>query len=278
MAKEVCKTMAVIGAKLRGAFNISSRLPEAASPLLPTAGGNGGAQLQQQQQWRQPSSVSDRASVAAATAAAVRHLAEACAPGRGGDGVNGGGGGDGDVGRREFPGLSLTASVLLAEKSERRGVSARGAAALVGACTALHVHLLDWLALVAAWEGGDERGSAFPEAAAAAATVERRRERAAGASEGIGDFLVGFSRRTLLDLLFMFEKTRPVIPTARTSGVDRQEAEEEAFSKEPLAELLCAVMDALDGTGVGKSTCLFPYPPSSVVHSGRCGDCCSLSV
>eukprot|EP00903_Cladosiphon_okamuranus_P013658 g12719.t1 len=248
VAKECCKTMAVIGAKLRGAFDLSSRSPENPSPVPPIASG-GGAQLQPQsqpQQWQQTSpgrrDASGGVPVAAATAAAVRRLAEACGPGRGGDGHDGDGHGCG----REFPGLSLTAAALLAEKSERRGVSTRGTAALVGACTALHVHLLEWLTLVALEEGGDGHDSALPGAAAAVAEAGRR-ERVARPSEGIRDFLVGFARCVLLDLLFLFEKRRPA-PGARRRGVSRREGEEEALSKDPSAELLSAVMDTLDGT------------------------------
>lgn len=258
LATECCRTMAVVGAKLRRVFGLSSRSPKAAPSPSPPPTAGGGAQLQQQR--RQTSSLSGSVPVAAATvaatAAAVRRLAEACAPGRGG----GGGGSDSDVGGREFPGLSLTASMLLAERTERRGGSARGSAALVGACTALHVHVLEWLALVAV-EGGDARDSTLPAGTAAAAAAEGRRQRAAGASEGMSDFLVGFARRTLLDILFLFEKRRPA-PGARRRGASRQEQEEEAFSKDPSAELLCAVMDTLDGTGVGKTLVSPPQPPS----------------
>lgn len=266
-------TMAVIGAKLRGAFTLPPRSPEAVPSPPPSAGGGADAHLQQQQQqpqqWRQTSSPSGSVHVAPSTAAAVRRLAEACAPGRGG-------GGDDDVGRREFPGLSLTAAVLLAEKSERRGRSARGATALVGACTALHIHLLEWLAVVAV-DDGDGLDPALPAGAAAAVEGSRKRA-AAGASSGTDGFLLGFARRTLLDLLFLFEKRRPAPGGARMgrrAGATRDEAEEEALSKDPSAELLCAVMDTLDGTGVGKTVSPPPHP-LSCEHERACGICYSV--
>ncbi|CAM9343915.1 unnamed protein product, partial [Pylaiella littoralis] len=156
LAEQCCKTMAVIGAKLRAAHVLATpRSPGAASFSSRTGSQE---QPQQQQQASRSGSV--------LVAAAVRRVAEACAPGRGGCGGNSDGdddGGDSNGGGRGFPGLSLTtASALLlrAEKKTGRsgGSSAKGSTALVGACAALHVHLLEWLSLVVVSQEEEDDG------------------------------------------------------------------------------------------------------------------------
>ncbi|CAN0290127.1 unnamed protein product, partial [Ectocarpus sp. 8 AP-2014] len=63
---------------------------------------------------------------------------------------------------------------------------------------------------------------------------------------------VDFARRVLLDLLFLFEKRRRLGPArsgSRRNQAERQQEQEALLSKDPSAELLCAVMDTLDGSG-----------------------------
>lgn len=278
--------MAVIGAKLRAAHVLATpRSPGAASFSSRTGSQE---QPQQQQQASRSGSV--------LVAAAVRRVAEACAPGRGGCGGNSDGdddGGDSNGGGRGFPGLSLTtASALLlrAEKKTGRsgGSSAKGSTALVGACAALHVHLLEWLSLVVVSQEEDDGGRGVrvslpplttgPAAAAAAAAGRAVKEGGEGDGSGSGrSFLVDFARRILLDFLFLFEKKNrlaasaaaAVAAAARDSGrrTTSRGEREEAFSRDPWAELLCAVMEALDGTGGGGEQ-LFS-PPIAILSATK---------
>lgn len=125
----------MIGAKLRPLFRHSF---PSSSPT--------NTRQQQQQRRQQPS----RGNLAAVKRL-VENLAEACAPGRldGYDGIGGGGERAGGGGSGGFPGLSLTRSVNLCEKAQRGGGgSTAGVSGLVEACAALHMHLLEWIAIV----------------------------------------------------------------------------------------------------------------------------------
>ncbi|CAN0188073.1 unnamed protein product, partial [Ectocarpus sp. 12 AP-2014] len=108
LAEECCKTMAVVGAKLRRTL-LRPHSPEAAaspSSLGGAGGGGAGAVGCGQPQHKRPSSSpqhrepSSCYSRSGPVAAAVRRLAEACAPGQGG----GGGGGGGGARERDVPG------------------------------------------------------------------------------------------------------------------------------------------------------------------------------
>lgn len=193
-----------------------------------------------------------RARSLAAVKDVVEHLAEACAPGRGlGVDISGSGGG---ANSRRFPaGLSLTTAVELREKkmlTSRGSVSVGSASLLAEACAAMHVHLLQWLAVVTS-AGEDADG----------------RRGAADASGG--SVLLDFARRLLVDLLFLLEKQLlPAIGGSRRAGAGRDAtylvpALLAEVSRDPLTELLSAVMDTLDGT-IGKSTVMqvqFMSPP-----------------
>ncbi|CAN0081689.1 unnamed protein product, partial [Ectocarpus fasciculatus] len=247
LAEECCKTMAVVGAKLRRTL-LRPHFPEAAAASPSSLGGRGGGGA--------------GAVGSGLVAAAVRRLAEACAPGRGG-----GGDGGGDDGERGFPGLSLTAAAAAEAvvQAESPGLGG-GRSALFGACAALHAHLLDWLSLITLAEenevvvvvvGGGER-SGGPASRPVGWEEEEEEEEDVGGRRGGGGgrgFLVDFARRVLLDLLFLFEKRRrrrrlgPARSGRRRNQADQQREPEALLSKDPSAELLCAVMDTLDGAG-----------------------------
>ncbi|CBN79649.1 conserved unknown protein [Ectocarpus siliculosus] len=264
LAEECCETMAVVGAKLRRTL-LRAHSPEAAaspSSLGGAGGGGAGAVGGGQPQHLRPSSSphhqepSSCYSRSGPVATAVRRLAEACAPGQGG-----GGGGE-DDGERDFPGLSLTAAAAAAVRPAENPGLGGGRSALFGACAALHVHLLDWLSLMTAVEedeavvvGGGKRNGG-----PASRPVGWEEEEDVGGGRGGGGgrgFLVDFARRVLLDLLFLFEKRRRLGPArsgSRRNQAERQQEQEALLSKDPSAELLCAVMDTLDGSGASPVT------------------------
>lgn len=73
-------------------------------------------------------------------------------------------------------------------------------------------------------------------------------------------FLLDFARRVFLDLLFLLERRF----TARLAEASLSSAPLRV-SDDPLSELLCAVMDALDGTG-------------GTYGAVRCGALCALCI
>lgn len=278
LAEECCKTMAVIGAKLRLQFPLpvsrssisssSSLLINDGGPRGDGGGGGGGAKGSGSgADWpddvdtRQKESLPSTRRRHVLVAAAVRRLAESCAPGR-----SGSGGGDSGDGKRDFPGLSLTATALLAGKSGPRH-SGKSLPALAGACAALYAHLLEWLALVAEEDVVESEGaklgpisSAVAGSGSSAGTGDARRDvEGAGVCDG-RTFLVDFARRVLLDLLFLFEKKVFAARTATERSTEGRRGrgggeQEEALLRDPAAELLCAVMDTLDGDSGGE------FPP-----------------
>lgn len=242
-AEECCKTMAVIGARLRRHF--PPPLSRSPSPSINNENplGNNSACADPQQ--KQPPRSFHRRHVL--VAAAVHRLAEACAPGL-----------DSDEVKRGFPGLSLTTAMLSAGKKPGPRIPEKSSTALAGACAALHAHLLEWLALVAEDVDGTGElllggggGVALPAAGGGAA-----REVAQGCSGR--DFLVGFARRVLLDLLVLFERNVFTAWGRRREGGDQ----EETVCTDPSAELLCAVMDTLDGANEGKPLLMLVLLPT----------------
>ena len=127
MAKECCEVMTVIGVKLR-AFSRSPTAPSSSSSVPSPRMGNA-----QHPPRENPPRVRRL----------VERLAEACAPG---------------IGSPDGGGVSSGLSLVKSARSCEGPRGSDGSVALLGACAALHGHLLEWLAITERAQSDGARG------------------------------------------------------------------------------------------------------------------------
>lgn len=127
LAKDCCEVMTVIGVKLR-AFSRSPTPPSSSSSVPSPLIGNARHAPRDNLAHVRP---------------LVEHLAEACAPG---------------IGSADGSGVSSGLSLVKSARSCEGPRGSDGSVALLGACAALHGHLLEWLATTERAQSDGARG------------------------------------------------------------------------------------------------------------------------